>query len=544
MNLKRSQLFLFTIITGLLLSVAWRTWGSGLVLLVAFLPLLAVESHLYKNRARNKSVVFFLYSYIAFLIWNVISTWWIWYASPFGAGAAIILNALFMAIIFWLFHITKRKLGERFGYFAFVFYWIAFEYIHLDWELSWSWLTLGNGFANDILFVQWYEFTGHLGGSLWALVVNAMLFLILKSYIFGENQKSQKTNRMVLTGVIFIPILVSMIIFYTYKEKEDPYEIVVVQPNIDPYNEKFEGMTQQDQINIMLALAKSKIDTNTDYVICPETAIATIQEDEILTNRYVLQIRDFISNYPKMNFVIGITSLEYHQEGDPVRDGARKFPNTPDGKEHYYYVYNAAMQIDHSDSIQVYHKSKLVLGVEKMPFQKLLSSIGDIAIDLGGTSGTLGLQEDREVFSATGRKNKIAPVICYESIFGEYLAGYINNGANMIFIITNDGWWRDTPGYLQHLSYARLRAIETRRSIARSANTGISCFVNQRGEILDATNWWERDVIKGSINANDYMTFYVQMGDYLGRSSLFFAILILLYTIANSLMGKGKKKKE
>ncbi|MBN2681068.1 MAG: apolipoprotein N-acyltransferase [Bacteroidales bacterium] len=540
MNLKRNQLFLLTIITGLLLSLAWRTWGSGLVLLIAFIPLLAVEDHLCNKKQNNKSVVFFLYSYIAFLIWNAVSTWWIWYASPFGASAAIILNALFMAAIFWLFHITKRKLGQRFGYFAFVFYWIGFEYFHLDWELSWSWLTLGNAFGNDILFIQWYEFTGHLGGSLWVLVVNALLFLIIKAYINGDTAKNQKTKRLILAAIIFVPIIVSLIIFFTYKEEENPYNIVVVQPNIDPYNEKFGGMTQQDQLDIMLNLAKTKADENTDYVVCPETAIATIVEEDVPNNNYVRQISDFIANYPKMNFVTGITSMEYHIDGQPVREGARKFPNTPDGKEHYYYVYNAAMQVDRSDSVQIYHKSKLVLGVEKMPFQKFLSSLGDIAIDLGGTTGTLGIQPDREVFVNFGNTNKIAPVICYESIFGEYVAEYVNNGANMIFVVTNDGWWKDTPGYLQHLSYARLRAIETRRSVARSANTGISCFINQRGEIFQATKWWERDVIKGTINASDKKTFYVQMGDYLGRGALFFALLILLYTISYSLINRKK----
>ncbi|HBS86554.1 MAG: apolipoprotein N-acyltransferase [Bacteroidetes bacterium GWF2_38_335] len=536
MKLTRKHFFLFSVITGLLLSVAWRTWGTGFVLMIAFLPLLMMEEYFDRNKAKNRSVIFMLYSLISFFIWNAISTWWIWYASPFGASAAIILNAIFMSFIFWLFHVTKRRLGERFGYFAFVFYWLAFEYMHFHWELSWSWLTLGNGFGHDILFVQWYEFTGHQGGSLWVLVVNVLLFLVLKKYMFGADARSQKANRIGVACVIFIPVFVSLIQYFTYKEKEDPYEIVVIQPNIDPYNEKFGGMTQEQQLSIILELADSLAGNTTDYVIGPETAISGMWEEDMNSNIEIQRIRKFAAMFPDLKFVLGLTSFRLQKPGEPEEEGMR----TDKRSGMKYYAYNAAMQIDKREEIQIYHKSKLVLGVEKMPFAKLLASLGDIAIDLGGTTGTLGLQDDREVFFTEDKKNGIAPVICYESIFGEYVGEYVQNGANMIFIITNDGWWKDTPGYRQHLSYASLRAIETRRSIARSANTGISCFVNQRGEIIDPTNWWVRTAIKGTINANDYMTFYVRMGDYIGRGAAFFTVLLLLYTLVYAVMGKRR----
>jgi len=111
--------------------------------------------------------------------------------------------------------------------------------------------------------------------------------------------------------------------------------------------------------------------------------------------------------------------------------------------------------------------------------------------------------------------------ICYESIYGEFVTGFVRNGANLLFIMTNDGWWKDTPGYRQHAMYARLRAIENRRSIARSANTGISYLINQKGEILDSRAWWIEDAFRGKIQANNKLSFYSRFGDYLGRISLF-----------------------
>jgi apolipoprotein N-acyltransferase len=180
-----------------------------------------------------------------------------------------------------------------------------------------------------------------------------------------------------------------------------------------------------------------------------------------------------------------------------------------------------------------------VNGVEKIPFMKYLGFLREIFIDLGGASGSLGSQDEASVF-VSHDGTKIAPVICYESVFGEYLTSYIKKGAGLIFIITNDGWWKNTPGYKQHISFARLRAIETRRSIARSANTGISCFINQRGDIIQPTAWWTATAIKGQLNVNDEMSFYVKYGDFIARISLFISIMLVLYLISVGLL-KDKK---
>jgi apolipoprotein N-acyltransferase len=152
--------------------------------------------------------------------------------------------------------------------------------------------------------------------------------------------------------------------------------------------------------------------------------------------------------------------------------------------------------------------------------------------------GSLGTQEEALIFE--NKKGNIAPVICYESIYGDYVTDYINKGADAIFIITNDGWWEDTPGYKQHLTYAQLRSIETRRSIARSANTGISCTINQKGEIDNKTEWWKQAVVKSTINLNTKTTVYTQYGDYIGRTSAAIAVLLLLWNISLYYKSKGQ----
>jgi apolipoprotein N-acyltransferase len=169
----------------------------------------------------------------------------------------------------------------------------------------------------------------------------------------------------------------------------------------------------------------------------------------------------------------------------------------------------------------------LVPGVEILPYPKFFQWLTDLVFDLGGIVGSLGRQNERTVFyneNGTG----IAPAICYESIYGEFMAEFIRNGAHYIFIITNDGWWGNTPGHRQHLHYAVLRAIETRRSIARSANTGISAFIDQKGMIYQSTNYWEPAVIRQKLAKNEEITFYVRYGDYLARTSLWLSVFIIL----------------
>jgi apolipoprotein N-acyltransferase len=202
-----------------------------------------------------------------------------------------------------------------------------------------------------------------------------------------------------------------------------------------------------------------------------------------------------------------------------------------------YNVYNSALGITGQEAgldiePQVYHKSKLVVGVEMFPYPKVLGLLRFLNLDLGGMSGSLGMQADRTVFtSPQGVKTGVA--ICYESVYGEYFTEYIRAGAGFMSIITNDGWWGDTPGHRQHFALARLRAVETRRSIARSANTGISGFIDQRGDIAyPLLNWDERWVLVHEINLNDELTFYVRHGDYIVRISLLLLGLSLLYYLA------------
>ena len=187
-------------------------------------------------------------------------------------------------------------------------------------------------------------------------------------------------------------------------------------------------------------------------------------------------------------------------------------------------VFNSSFFISKNQDTQIYHKSKLVAGVENMPYKKFLEPIlGNVLLDMGGSVLTRGTQNKRSVFKIDNEK-KIAPIICYESVYGEYVTQYVRNGANILAIITNDGWWSESQGYKQHLSYARIRAIETRRNIVRSANTGSSAIINFNGELIEKLDYNVKGIINAKVATINKLTFYVKYGDYIFRISLFFSL--------------------
>ncbi len=537
--MSKKQRIFYSVFAGLLLSPAWYSWGSGLILLVALVPLLLVEDDL--NKISGKARGRFWLPALGFLVFNILTTWWVKNASFAGLLVALAVNTFMMTMPFWLFTLTRRKLGDRIGYFSLLAYWIAMEYFYLHAEISWTWLNLGNGFANDIRLIQWYEYTGTLGGTLWVLLCNLGIFFIIKKLRSGSNYKTVLKLRISVAALVLIPVLFSIIRFHQYKEKADPYEIVVVQPNIDPY-QKFNDIPVEDQLNIYFRIADSLADDNTDYIVAPETFINNqIWLHNIESNQSIKSLRKFSEKYPKAKQIIGITSYGMYTEENKSETAQKLRDNL------YYDSFNTGIQVDTTDFIPYYHKSQLVVGVEKMPYTKYLGFLQKIMLNLGGTFRSHGTQDYRDTFSSPQDGIRVAPVICYESIFGEYVTEYIREkGGNFIFVITNDGWWGDTPGYKQHNSFSSLRAIENRRSVARSANTGISAFFNQKGEILQTLGWWERDGIKENLNANDKLTFYTKNGDYIGRIALLLTLIILACTVLRiflpaSLISKNKK---
>ena len=524
---KRKKYFSYSIASSLFLYLGFPTMPLIFTLFVAFVPLFIIEDEISKSEAKPFWKIW-RYAYSTFVIWNILATFWVG-NTAFAAGIfAILVNAILMTIPFMLYHFTKKILAPNLSALAFIVYWISFEKLHQTWELSWTWLTLGNAFAGHTWMIQWYEFTGAFGGSLWVLLVNMMIF-------FAYRKKKKLKEYWPIVLVCVFPLFVSLIIKSTYSEKGEEREVCIIQPNFEPHYQKF-TIPKRKQLEKFLSLAEKGLSPESDYLLYPETIFrARINDFENVTE--IRSLQNLADNFPKLKVVTGIAAHKVFDENEEKpEDTIREFKS---GEETIYYEsYNGAIQIDQNDSISFYKKSILVPGPEIFPYKNFFFFMKPLVDQLGGTVQGNGTQKSRSVFWDENEEYAIAPVICYESIYGDYCTEYIRKGANAIFIMTNDGWWDNTAGHKQHLLFARLRAIETRRSIARSANTGISSVINQRGDVVSKTKYGEEAAHYGIIKMNDQITFYTLWGDMIARIAFFAAIVFLLNSLVKALMKK------
>ena len=529
----------------------WTGWlpqpaaAPSLLLLVAWVPYLVMERQLTEQAASKRRV--FAHTYLLVLLWNALTTWWVSYASLPAGIAAVVLNALLMCLPLMAFRQTKKRLGDRVGYLSLPVYWLAFEQLHLHWDITWPWLTLGNGFAAAPQWVQWYEYTGFLGGSVWVWVVNLLVFWALLKNRVGQVQDasgvSERTrpaffNFLIPALAAVLPIGLSYAIGAAYQEKGPTAEVVVVQPNFDPYAEKFSGSADYvpyaQQITRMLALSAQQLTPNTHLVVWPETALEESHwESTIEREPDIQRIRQWLSEHPGVALLTGITTMSSY----PNKEAASETARYHDGVG-YYDVYNAASYFATATApLAIYHKSRLVPGVEKIP--PVLSSVLD-NINLGGFVGSYGSQAERTVYAAPAAVPVLrpAPLICYESIYGDFVSEYVPNGATLLTLSTNDAWWHDSPGYRQLLRYGSLRCIETRRDLARAANTGYTGFINQKGDITQLAPTWVPTASRGQVHLNSEVTFYAHYGELIGRGAQALAVLGLLGIVVLSLVRK------
>lgn len=527
----------------------WQKWGlsalSGLLLglgfpgyvpfpfllFVGFVPLLWLEEQIGASELPHKGRQVFVHSYHAFLVWNILSTWWVANTALAAGIVAIVLNSLFMAVVFTLYHLARRMM-PRLATTALLAFWMAFEYLHLNWEISWPWLTLGNGFAQAPILVQWYEYTGVFGGSLWVLGGNFLALALWKAW----RKRALRTRATLrLAAWIALPAFFSAYLYFSYQEEgSQTVRVALVQPNYEPHFEKF-VISESKQIDRFLSLSASVVNDSTDYLVWPETSFGYVNTRAIEAYPAVERLRAFMAPFPRLKVIAGIDAYHLFLPGEPHTRAVRVSYSS--GEPVYFEALNAAAQFtSESSEVQLYRKSKLVPGPEILPYREVFGFFKPIIEQVQGTVAGVGTQKERTAMrSSSGR---MAPVICYESVFGEFFTGYIRQGkAQAAFIMTNDGWWDNTPGHKQHLWIGRLRAIETRRSIARAANTGITCFINQRGDILQPTRYNEPVAISGQVRLNDRMTTYVQWGDFIARIAVFTTLILLLNMVVKVLQG-------
>ena len=503
--------FLYVIISVLLLSVGWLGAG-GFTLLVALVPLLLISDS-YSDSKRDWWRMAGWAS-LTFALWNVATVWWVWIATPIGPIAATIVSTFWNMVAFMLYHYVSKRAPKSVAYTVLAAAWVATEYLYIHTDvMSFPWLVVGNGFSGSPWAVQWYEYTGVLGGSLWVLLSNIAIFEALKKKTAWTKVRAALT--------VLVPLVVSLVIYWSYEPQSERVKAAVLQPNVDCYAEKFNN-TATKQVRNILDLV-SQVPADTKIVVLPETALPDmVDDDEPQLSASVQSIGSTLADRcPEAMAAVGASTVKYYELGDKISDTARQIMGG------YCDIYNSAVAINGDGAENIHHKMRLVIGVETMPWWfKSLSEL----INLGGVTGQLGRSDKATVFEKGGVK--VGPAICYEGLYGDWFARFVREGADVMIVMSNDGWWGNTPGHKRLFDFCRLRAIETRRAIARSANTGVSGFITSRGDVEQRLYWDQRGVLTQDIELSDRETAYVKYGDWVGRMGLLLTLLGVLYFTA------------
>ena len=495
----------YAIVGGILLSLPWIT-NFSYSIFIALVPLLILKDHFLKFK-KSGALHFWIASFITFSIWNVVVSYFIAKVSVLSAISLWIINSFLMSLVWYISFLFDVRSGKSSNLFL-ISAWIALEFLQYNWDFEWTWFTLGNAFAVQPEIVQWYQFTGVFGGTLWILLVNISIAKLISTIKRQEHFKRRLTLPF---AILMIPIFISLILMKQEIHSTKKIKVLIVQPNINPYTEKFNGLTKAQQQDRFFNAIKDLNNTSIDLIVGPETFLNNINEENC---HHISFIDSLEILFTESNILIGATT---YQESD--------------SSERIYF--NSALYYD-GEETSIYHKQKLVSGVEKMPFQRILKRLGASSINLGGINQFLS-NKPAVPFINTSEFNFATP-ICYEAIFGGYCASLVNEGADIFINITNDGWWEGTNGYQQHFNLARLRCVENGRSMIRAANTGISGVINSKGEIMAKTNFGEINALIAEVPVYRNKTFYTRHGDYLAR------MFVFLFVIFIGLEYRGRKK--
>ena len=541
MKLKHSvyaRLWALCAASAVLLSVPWLVPHAGLVMLVAFVPLLMAD-YIASGAGVKR---FWIWHYSTFVLWNAFTTFWVCNATVGGGIFAVLANALQMSLVFGLFRLGKKKMGGVLPYLLLVSAWIAWErWYFTGAEISWPWLALGNAFATSVEDIQWYSVTGTLGGSLWVWCANLAVFGTIVLLARGRWSSIGSSARAALAGALLLvlagPPVCSAVMFNSYRERsEGTVDVLIGQPNLDPY-QKFTSLRQSDQNELLLGLYEASLkEKAADLLLAPETFTSDIVLGNIPGSPTWRRFEEFLQDYPRTDFLFGASTNDlYFTRSAP---GLLCYPYG-DG---WRVPHNSAMMLAPDGRTEVFHKSKLVVGTELTPYPKLFVPLDKWLSGLMGVSALMARDVGQEEISLLHLSDgtPLGCAVCYESVYGEYCTGYVRKGAKFLCVITNDSWWGNTPGYKQHLSFSRLRAIELRRDIARCGNSGISCFINQKGEILQQGPWWEEAVLRGEVNLNSEESFFARNGDIAGRVSVLVFLLLAAFLLVRILL-PGRK---
>lgn len=499
------------ILTAILLALSFPPFPLGIL---APFALALFMNHIIQKDSKAA----FRLGYVNGLFWALLTLFWIASNTFAGAVVVIFVTPLQYAVVWWLFNRIYHR-NASWAIWSFPVLWVASEYLRHFSDLRFNWMNIAHTQTYYLPFIQFIEWTGYLG------LVLLLGYITVFVYLIFFKRRNLVRNSIILSLLIIVPIVYGVIRIQSIQNKNyETLRVGVVQPNVDPFKKwdlQFQDSTFKILVKSTYELSKNK----PELVVWPETA----------TPFYLRYEAGYLKKVHKL-----VDSL-----------GVHLITGTPDAKfvtSDDYITYNAAFSFSpHRTDFDVYNKIALVPAAESMPFKNVFPFLRKL--DVGGGDFFAGNQyavftvkdhasshgfESRNVFASDTLKDsevKVSTVICYDSVFPQIVRQFVKHGARILAIITNDGWFGNTSGPYQHAQYAVLRAVENRVSIARSANTGISFFLDPTGKKHEKVGLGKRAVISYDLPITQKLTFYSRFGDWPGAFCLVISIPFIVFAI-------------
>lgn len=459
--------------------------------------------------------------FLTAFIFCVIGVYWVgsWQskADPFlmaGGGALLLFLPSLYMIISTLYYLTRKLFKEKAALFLFPLLWITLEHLMAITEFSFPWLTLGQGLSYFTLFIQIADIVGAIGLSLIVLYLNIFIY---KSICEFRVDRKKSAIWISLAGILFgLVIIYGSIRMDTISLNSKSIRVGLIQPNIDPW-EKWKVTGLKPILSNYFELSQRAVNEKIDLLIWPETALPVY----LLNGGYSNHV-DSIYSFIQKNHVLlltGMPHVEFYFNKDNHPEDAKQGVEN----DFWYRTYNSVLMFSpYNRNVQSYHKMKLVPLGEHTPYVDKIPFLGDLLKWGVGLSGW-NFGQDTIVFKmplvkydsttqSLAIKDSInfSGLVCFESVFPNFVASFVDRGAEFITVVTNDSWYGKSSGPYQHKEIGVIRAVENRRSVVRCANGGISCIINPLGITEKNTELFKRTFITGDVLLNSAKTFYTE----------------------------------
>ena len=519
-RLQRNKQRWLGILSGILLGLSFPPipFPATLLIFIGLIPYFFVLDK------KERLIDINRFTYLTAFVFNLITIYWVggWQSEtdPFlmiGGAALLFFNPVLFLIPSTLFYFAKQFFNKKTAFLLFPFFWVTYEYLYMITDASFPWLTLANGLPYFLTFIQIADIIGALGLTLVIVYINLFLFYTIKEWNSRRKNRNHSVRFLIINSaaagiLIIVPIIYGLITESNFKMPERNIRVGLIQPNLDPWD-KWNAGGLWKEANIYFNLSTQAIEKKAEVIFWPETAFPIYLLDgshqELLDSIY-----NFIDYY-KVYLITGMPDFKVF----PNKKSAPPDARYNKVSDYYYTIYNGILFFSpYTRVIGHYAKMKLVPFGERVPFVEVLPFLGSLIKWQVGISGW-NKGRDTVVFTIPPRKNihseikdtiKINALVCFESVYPDFVAQFVQRGAQLIAVVTNDSWYGNSSGPYQHKEIAVLRAVENRRAVVRAANGGISTIIDPLGRTVVETKMFTRTFIEGKVPLETKMTFFTR----------------------------------